>query len=97
MKNKLQEFSSEISTNRNYKQEISGLMDELTSRDTEIDGLKKNSELGGQEGAKFKDMWKKEQGQVNYYKNLGERHKGHLDRALEDLEFYRKVLKQTKD
>jgi predicted RNase H-like nuclease (RuvC/YqgF family) len=36
MKNKLQEFSVEISTNRNYKQEISGLMVELGLKDSEI-------------------------------------------------------------
>jgi translation initiation factor RLI1 len=36
MKNKLQEFSLEISTNRNYKQEISGLLGELGLRDSEI-------------------------------------------------------------
>jgi hypothetical protein len=36
MKNKLQEFSLEISANRNYKQEISGLLGELSLRDSEI-------------------------------------------------------------
>lgn len=97
MKNKLQEFSVEISTNRNYKQEISGLMVELGLKDSEIATQRKNGELGGAEESKYKGLWKKEADQVNYYKNLAERHKGHLDRALEDLEFYRKVLKKGKD
>jgi hypothetical protein len=42
MKNKLQEFSVEISSFRDYKGEIKGLMVELGEKDSEIEILRKN-------------------------------------------------------
>ena len=94
MKHKLLEFNSEIKANKDVKSDLKKLVNELKDREKQIEDLKKHTERSISGVDKYKDMYENEMQEKENMRNIAERNKAHLERALEDLDFYRKILQK---
>ena len=94
MKHKLLEFNIEIKANKDVKSDLKKLVNELKDREKQIEDLKKHTERSISGVDKYKDMYENEMQEKENMRNIAERNKAHLERALEDLDFYRKILQK---